>query len=104
MQQIPLQPIPSQLSRVVLGNQNWQISLYQKPQGLFADINIDGLDIALGRICRNLVPLISREYAGPVGNLVFTDTQGSGDPDYAGLGGRYVLVYLLESEYALVRL
>jgi len=30
------------------------------------------------------------------------DTQGNNDPEYTGLGTRYVLVYLTEAEYGLI--
>ena len=102
MQQIPLQPIPSQSTKVVLGGQNCQLLVYQKPQGVFVDINADGVDISVGTIARDAVPLISREYAGFIGNLIFIDTQGSDDPSYEGLGDRWTLVYLTAEEYALI--
>ena len=102
MQSVPLQPVPSQSTKVVLGGQNCQILVYQKPQGVFVDINADGVDISVGTIARDAVPLISREYAGFAGNLIFIDTQGSDDPSYEGLGDRWTLVYLTAEEYALI--
>ena len=102
MQTVPLQPVPSQSTKVVLGGQNCQILVYQKPQGVFVDINADGVDISVGTIARDAVPLISREYAGFIGNLIFIDTQGSDDPSYEGLGDRWTLVYLTAEEYVLI--
>ena len=102
MQSVPLQPVPSQSTKVVLGGQNCQILVYQKPQGVFVDINADGVDISVGTIARDAVPLVSREYAGFAGNLIFIDTQGSNDPSYEGLGDRWTLVYLTAEEYALI--
>jgi len=102
MQSVPLQPVPSQSTKVVLGGQNCQILVYQKPQGVFVDINADGVDISVGTIARDAVPLISREYAGFSGNLLFIDSQGSDDPSYEGLGDRWTLVYLTAEEYALI--
>lgn len=102
MQSVPLQPVPSQSTKVVLGGQNCQILVYQKPQGVFVDINADGVDISVGTIARDAVPLISREYAGFFGNLLFIDSQGSADPSYEGLGDRFALVYLTAEEYALI--
>ena len=102
MQTVPLQPVPSQSTKVVLGGQNCQILVYQKPQGVFVDINADGVDISVGTIARDAVPLISREYAGFSGNLLFIDSQGSVDPSYDGLGDRFALVYLTAEEYALI--
>lgn len=102
MQTVPLQPVPSQSTKVVLGGQNCQILIYQKPQGCFVDINADGVDIVVGIIGRDAVPLVCREYTGFIGNLIFIDTQGSDDPSYAGLGDRFSLVYLTAEEYALI--
>lgn len=102
MQEIPLQPVPSQSTKVVLGGQNCQLLVYQKPQGVFVDINADGVDVVVGVIARDAVPLVCREYTGFVGNLLFIDTQGSADPSYGGLGSRFSLVYLTADEYALI--
>ena len=102
MQTVPLQPVPSQITKVVLGAQNCQILIYQKPQGMFVDINVNGADVVTGVIARDAVPLVSREYAGFSGNLLFIDSQGSADPSYDGLGDRFALVYLTAEEYALI--
>lgn len=103
MQAVPLQPIPSQITKIVLGGQNCQISIYQKTQGLFVDITADDVVIMSAVIARDIDPLISRTYTGFVGNLIFVDTQGSSDPDYTGLGSRFNLVYLTADEYALIQ-
>ncbi len=102
MQTVPLQPVPSQSTKVVLGGQNCQILVYQKPQGVFVDVNVDGVDVVVGVIARDAVPLVCREYAGFVGNLIFIDSQGSSDPSYEGFGDRFTLVYLTADEYALI--
>lgn len=101
MQQIPLQPIPAQISKVVLGGQNCQLSIYQKQRGLFVDINVNGEDVATAVIALDAVPLVCRDYAGFSGNLLFIDTQGKSDPSYEGLGSRFALVYLTAEEYAV---
>jgi hypothetical protein len=103
MQEVPLQPVPCQSTKVVLGGQNCQLLVYQKPQGVFVDINVDGVDMVVGVIARDAVPLMCREYEGFAGNLLFIDTQGSSDPDYAGMGSRFNLVYLTADEYALIQ-
>lgn len=103
MQEIPLQATPSQLTNVVLGGQNCQISIYQKAQGLFVDLNVNGTDLVVGVIARDCVPLMAREYEVFAGNLIFVDTEGSNDPTYDGLGARYGLVYLSEAENALIQ-
>jgi len=90
---VPLLPIPAQDCKIVLGGQNCHITIYQKPEGLFVDINSDGVDIALGVIARNTANLIARGYLGFAGSLFFIDNQDSSDPEYTGLGARYQLVY-----------
>ena len=50
MQTVPLQPVPSQVSKVVLGGQNCQINIYQKPQGIFVDISADDVEILSGLV------------------------------------------------------
>lgn len=102
MQTVPLQPVPSQSTKVVLGGQNCQLLIYQKPQGIFVDVNADGVDIVTGVIARDIVPIVCRTYTGFIGNLLFIDTQGSSDPSYEGLGSRFSLVYLTAEEYALI--
>ncbi len=103
MQQIPLQSVPSQIVRCVLDGQNVQLSLYQKDQGLFADVVSGDTIIVSGVICLDVTPFVCIQYTGFRGNLMFTDTQGNSDPHYTGLADRYGLVYLSEAEYAIVQ-
>lgn len=93
MLQIPLQAVPSQFTKVVLGRQNFQILLQQKEQGLFVDVNVDGVDVVTGVIARDNDDLLCRKYTGVIGILKFLDLQGSTDPHHTGLNSRYVLVY-----------
>lgn len=102
MQTVTLQPIPAQAVKVVLGGQNCTITLRQKVQGLFVDIDVDGSRVVSSVIARDAVPLACREYAGMLGNLLFIDTQGANDPTADGLGSRFQLVYLTAAEYALI--
>jgi len=93
MLQIPLQPIPSQFVKVVLGGQNFQILLRQKEQGLFVDVNVNGVDIVTSVIARDNDDILCRKYVGVTGTLRFLDLQGSTDSHYSGLNSRYVLIY-----------
>lgn len=99
---VPLLSIPSQSTKVVLGGQNCQILINQKPQGIFVDVNTDGVDIVTNVIAHDAVPIVCREYTGFIGNLLFIDTQGNDDPDYTGLADRFSLVYLTAEDYALI--
>lgn len=102
MIQIPIQAIPSQTFNVLLGGQYCQINLYQKTQGLFFDLNVNGIEIVSGVICRENLRLVRETYHGFLGNLIIYDLQGKQDPIYTGLGTRWVLCYLTEAENAAI--
>lgn len=102
MQQIPIQPVPSQRLSAVLAGQNCQIAIYQKAQALFIDINVNGVDVAVAVQAHDALALNPFTYASFSGNLLFIDTQGNDDPSYSGLGSRFVLIYLTAAEYELI--
>jgi len=104
MLQIALQPVPSQQLQIVLAGQNCQIALYLKGSNLYVDLNVNGADISVGVIAYDAVPLVPTAYLGFSGQLIFTDTQGSNDPTYDGLGSRYQLIYLTAAEVASAQL
>jgi hypothetical protein len=102
MLQIPIQAVPSQVVLCVLANQNCQISIYQKGDNVFVDLNSNGVDMCIGCLGLNGVPLDAcNAYDGFQGNLYFVDTQGLDDPDYTGFNTRWYLVYLTAAEVAL---
>jgi hypothetical protein len=90
---VPLTAKPSQVVNVTLADQNCDISVYWKTTGMFFDLSVNGTRIVSCQICRDGVELVNQEYRGFAGNLVFVDTQGTSDPEVAGLGSRYKLVY-----------
>jgi hypothetical protein len=90
---IPLNSVPSQTFTVQLSNQQCDINIYQKSTGLYADLSINGTSIFNTMICLNSVGLVREAYQGFYGQLAFFDTIGSQDPDYTGLGSRYILTY-----------
>ena len=98
MQQIPLAAVPSQSLSVVLAGQNCTINVYQKSEGIFFDL----VGVVVAVLANDVGFLVCRQYEGFKGNLCFVDTQGNNDPEYTGLGTRYVLVYLTEAEYGLI--
>lgn len=93
-QTIPLSAIPSQSFSITLGGQRCKFSIYQKDQGMFLDLAVNGAQILTAMICRDRVELVRYAYLGFAGSLAFVDTQGQNDPYYTGLGSRYKLVYL----------
>jgi hypothetical protein len=98
MQTIPLQPVPNQTLMVQLAGQTCQINVYQKFYGLFCDLYVANTLIIAGVLCENLNRIVRSLYLGFVGDLGFYDTQGTSDPDYAGLGSRFLLIYLEASD------
>ena len=61
---------------------------------MYIDLAVNGTQICYAALCLNGIPLVRATYLGFVGNLVFVDQQGSSDPQYAGLGSRYLLYYI----------
>lgn len=94
MKRIPLQPAPAQTLNVVLSGQNCQISVYQKSTGVYLDLEVDNAPIVATVLCHDRVRLVRSDYLGFVGDLAFVDTQGHADPQYQGLGSRFVLAYM----------
>ncbi|MDR1311585.1 MAG: hypothetical protein LBK01_06920 [Burkholderiaceae bacterium] len=94
MDYVPLKSVPAQKLGILLAEQNCQIGLYQKSNGMYLDLFLDNKPIATSVLCRDRIRLIRREYSRFEGDLMFFDTQGKHDPDYTGLGGRFLLVYL----------
>lgn len=93
-QVIPIQAVPAQTFQATLGTQNCQITLQQMSTGLFASLLINGTPIISDKYCNDRVNLIRQAYLGFTGSLYFVDTTGQQqDPNYAGLGSRYLLVY-----------
>jgi hypothetical protein len=93
-QTIPLAAVPSQNFSITLGGQRCKFAIYQKTQGLFMDLSVDGAQVLTAMICRDRVSLVRYGYLGFVGALSFVDTQGASDPYYTGFSSRYDLVYV----------
>lgn len=94
-QTIPIQPVPNQTVLCVLGGQNCQINIYLRGDNIFVDLNSNGIDMCIGCLGLNAVPLDAcNSYDGFQGNLYFIDTQGFDDPQYTGFNSRWMLVYL----------
>lgn len=100
MQTVPTQPLPNQTLQVQLGGQACQIEIYQTMFGLFVNLYVNGSDqpVVAGVIALNRNRIVRSAYLGFAGDLAFVDTQGDADPVYTGLGQRFVLAYLEESD------
>lgn len=95
---IPINPIPSQKLTTSLEGKTVSIYLYLLANGLFSNIDIDGINIMSGVMVLNKAPLISRTYMGLNGNLMIVDSLGSDNPFFGLLGSRFILVYLMKEE------
>lgn len=95
---VPLQAVPSQVANVTLNGQACTIRAYQKFYGLFLDLLVDNNLIIGGVQCENNNRIVRSLYLGFQGDLAWTDTQGTNDPHYTGIGSRYFLMYITPQE------
>lgn len=103
MKQVPLAAVPSQSFGITLGGQNCVLSVYQKSTGLYFDLSVGGAPFTSTVRCLNEARLCEdRQYLGFVGDFLFYDTQGDSDPDYTGLDGRFVLIFLEAADLAAI--
>jgi hypothetical protein len=121
MQIIAINPVPSQTIDVLLSGQSCKINVYYKqptPNGgwknnppvingdtlfkpaLFLDLFVLNKPILTASICLDRLNIVRNAYNGFIGGLAFVDTQGKNDPQYEGLGSRYVFIYLEVSDFA----
>lgn len=90
---IPLVATPSQTLNVQLGAQPCRINIRQRRTGLFVDLFVQDAPVFLGVKALNLNRLVRDAYLDFTGDLFFVDTQGTEDPDYSGLAGRFLFVW-----------
>lgn len=98
---IELTKNPAQTTRVNLGGQDCQITLRQLGTGLYLDLSVSGKAILQGRLCHDRTLLVRRPYLRSRfkgADLSFYDTLGTDDPQFEGLGERWVLGYLSAEE------
>lgn len=90
---IPLAPVPSQTVSVLLAGQDCRLKVYQKTTGVYVDVLLAGVPLVRGAIARDRVPIVRHGYLGFVGDIFFKDLRGAYDPEYSGLGSRFILGY-----------
>lgn len=91
---VPVEALPNQTVQVQLASQPCVLSIRQLAYGLFMDVYVGSTQIISGVVCENLNRIVRSSYLGFLGDFVFFDTEGDGDPVYTGLGTRFLLVYL----------
>jgi len=100
---IPIIATPNQTMTIPLSGQPCRINVYQKSTGLYVDLYVNDALIIAGIVALNRVKIVRDAYLGFVGDLAFYDTQGDQwgnpqDPDYTGLGTRWLLYYFSPAE------
>lgn len=100
MRIIPVKAVPSQTLGVLLNSQNTTLNIYQKFYGLFINVLVNDVLVIGGIVCEDRNRIVRSEYLGYDGDFSFFDTEGKHDPDYTGLGERYLLAYMTEDELA----
>lgn len=99
MDVIPVTAVPSQTLAITLDRQPAQIALRQNGDNMYLDLKVDDTYVVRARICRDRqLLLVDVRYRGFRGELMFIDQQGVQQPNYTGLGDRFQLVYLSESD------
>lgn len=89
---------PNSTLKVSLNGQNCVIELRTLNDKLYFSMTSNGVQIETNTICRNNTFLVSNQYLGFDGNLMFIDTQGDNDPTWDGIGSRYKLAYYTGAE------
>lgn len=94
MQIVPTLAVPSQTLRATLAGQAVTVHLYQRSTGMFCDVSLSDALVIGGVPAQHANRIVRSAYLGFAGDLAVYDTQGTDDPDYTGLGSRWVLVYV----------
>lgn len=95
---VPLSPIPSQTLKIVLDDQDCEISVLTRGPNLYLDLTVDGVIIQQGALLLNYVSAIQIPSRSFKGTLAMFDTQGNEAPRWDGLGSRWLLFYWSEGE------
>lgn len=66
---------------------------YGEIDPVFLNLRLNDVPILGGVLARNNVKIFRNAYFGFVGDLSFSDTEGDEDPQWSGLGTRWLLLY-----------
>ncbi len=90
---VPLLPVSSQVLTVTLDGQSCRLEVFARTFGIFVNVFVADVPVALGVQARDRVPIVRAKYSGFRGDLIFVDTQGTDDPVAASFGGRHFLAF-----------
>lgn len=84
--QLPVEAVPNQFFSTSLDGETWEITLETRLDKLYISLSsrTNGLVLS-NRVCLN------RTHLGH--GFVFYDIDGDNDPEYTGLGTRYLLIW-----------
>lgn len=95
---VSLEAVKEQTVNVALNQQQCSIRLVQRESAIYMDLSVNNVPLIQGVPCLYANKMVRYPYLGFSGDLVFLDTQGTSDPEYSNLGGRYKLFYMTEAE------
>jgi len=95
---ISLEPVKEQTVNVTLNQQQCSIRLVQRESAIYMDLSVNNVPLIQGVPCLYANRMVRYSYLGFSGDLVFLDKQGQSDPDFSGLGSRFLLFYMTEAE------
>lgn len=95
---ISLEPVKEQTVNVSLNQQQCSIRLVQRESAIYMDLSVNDVPLIQGVPCLYANKMVRYSYLGFSGDLIFLDSQGTSDPSYEGLGGRFKLFYMTEAE------
>lgn len=95
---VSIEAVKEQTVNVALNQQQCSIRLVQRDSAIYMDLSVNNVPLIQGVPCLYANKMVRYSYLGFSGDLVFLDTQGTSDPEYSNLGGRYKLFYMTEAE------
>lgn len=95
---VSLEAVKEQTVNVALNQQQCSIRLVQRDSAIYMDLSVNNVPLIQGVPCLYANKMVRYSYLGFSGDLVFLDTQGTSEPEYSNLGGRYKLFYMTEAE------
>lgn len=90
---VPLVATKNQSLTVYLGGQSVRIDVQQRRTGVYLNIYLNDVRKVAGALALTNTYIVRADYLGLPGDFAFIDLQGSDDPNYAGFGSRWFLVY-----------
>lgn len=90
---IPVNSVPNQRVSVPLSGHQFDLDIIQRSTGLYMDVTMDGVLMIAGVLCQDRTWIIRYPIYQSPGDFAFVDQTGKNDPDYTGIGLRYLLIY-----------